>query len=207
LQMDGDEKMKNSENMAHILEANRWFVASRAFERFQTSKFPDRRLVILACMDTRLVGLLEQAMGIGQGQAIIIRVAGAQVRHPLGSTMQSILVAVHMLQADEVVVVGHHDCGMQCAAKETFVEALKRKGISAPVIRVTERAGVDLEEWLEKFDNVYDSVRESAAIIANHPFLAEAGIPVHGLVIDPHTGKLEVVVQAEGRAPQVGEPV
>ncbi|BCJ86734.1 carbonic anhydrase [Effusibacillus dendaii] len=54
--------------------------------------------------------------------------------------------------------------------------------------------GIDLKEWLHKFDNVYDSVKNTVHNIRNHPFLAEVGIPVHGLVIDPQTGKLELVV-------------
>ena len=40
-----------------ILEYNREFVANREFEKFATSKYPDKRIAIVTCMDTRLVEL------------------------------------------------------------------------------------------------------------------------------------------------------
>ena len=38
-----------------ILKHNREFVASRGYERFITSKYPDKKIAIVTCMDTRLV--------------------------------------------------------------------------------------------------------------------------------------------------------
>ena len=43
-----------------LLEYNREFVKSGAYEKFQTSKYPDKKIAILTCMDTRLVELLPQ---------------------------------------------------------------------------------------------------------------------------------------------------
>ncbi|WP_282199975.1 hypothetical protein [Collibacillus ludicampi] len=40
----------------------------------------------------------------------------------------------------------------------------------------------------------FDSVRHTVSMIKNHPFISEANIPVHGLVVDPRTGKLDLVV-------------
>ncbi|MFC4766715.1 beta-class carbonic anhydrase [Effusibacillus consociatus] len=186
--------MPEQANLYQILQANDEFVSNQKYKEYQTDKFPEKRMVILTCMDTRLVELLERAMGISQGQAKIIRVAGAQVHHPFGSAMHSILIAVHMLEADEVVVVAHHDCGMQSVERDVFVDKLIKRGISPKTVSMMEHAGIELDRWLHKFDNVYDSVKDTVSVIKNHPFLAEAGIPVHGLVIDPHTGKLELVV-------------
>ena len=185
--------MTHTNNLSQMLRDNERFVDNRGYEHYQTTKFPDKRMVILACMDTRLVELLEKSMGIEQGHAIVVRVAGAQIRHPFGSVMQSILIAIHMLGAEEVVVVGHHDCGMQCVDKQAFVEKLMERGISAKTIETVENAGIRLDQWLEQFDNVHDSVRATVATVVSHPFLAESGIPVHGLVIDPQTGKLDLV--------------
>ena len=50
-----------------ILEYNREFVANREFEKFATSKYPDKRIAIVTCMDTRLVELLPAALGIKNG--------------------------------------------------------------------------------------------------------------------------------------------
>lgn len=186
--------MDTTGNLYQVLQANAAFVANRQYEDYGTDKLPDRRIVILTCMDTRLVDLLERAMNINQGDAKIIKVAGAQVHHPFGSVMHSILIAVHMLEADEIMVVAHHDCGMQTVNKADFIQRMVARGISPRVIQTIEYAGVDLNNFLEHFDNVYDNVRETVGVIAHHPFIEGAGIPVHGLVIDPATGKLELVV-------------
>lgn len=186
--------MNREKNLYQILRANEAFVSQQEYKGYQSGKFPEKRMVIVTCMDTRLIELLEKAMDIHQGEVKIIKVAGAQVHHPFGSAMHSILIAVHMLKADEVLVVAHHDCGMQKVDKDTFVQHMLERGISPQTIRMMENAGVDLDRWLEKFDNVYDSVRRTVSVIKHHPFLFEARIPVHGLVIDPGTGKLELVV-------------
>ena len=57
-----------------------------------------------------------------------------------------------------------------------------------------EYSGINIEEWLKGFENVEDSVRNSVNMIKKHSFLPK-GTPVHGLVIDPETGKLDVVVK------------
>ena len=35
-----------------MLAYNREFVRSKGYEKFQTSKFPDKKIAILTCMDT-----------------------------------------------------------------------------------------------------------------------------------------------------------
>lgn len=47
--------------LEEILDHNRNFVDNHEYEIFQTTKFPDKKLVILSCMDTRLVELLPHA--------------------------------------------------------------------------------------------------------------------------------------------------
>lgn len=39
----------------NILQFNQQFVERQDYQKYQTSKFPDKRMVILSCMDTRLV--------------------------------------------------------------------------------------------------------------------------------------------------------
>jgi len=49
------------------------------------------------------------------------------------------------------------------------------------------------ENWLKGFSKVEDSVAHSVEVIQNHPLLP-SDIPVHGLVIDPETGKLDLII-------------
>src|SRR3982750_2015100 len=98
--------------LPEILAFNADFVASKAYESFLTDRYPDKKIVIVTCMDTRLTELLPKAMNLKNGDAKIIKIAGAVVAAPFGSVMRSILVAIYSLGAEEIYVVGHHDCGM-----------------------------------------------------------------------------------------------
>lgn len=179
--------------LEEILAFNRRFVENREYEQYQTSKFPKKKLVILSCMDTRLSDLLPRAMNLKNGDAKFIKNAGAVVSHPFGSIMRSILVAVYDLGADEVCVIGHYGCGMSSINPDETIKKMVHSGISNEVIDTLEYAGVDLNSWLQRIESIPDSVRESVHMIKNHPLMPK-WLRVHGLVIDPETGKLDVIV-------------
>lgn len=176
-----------------ILSYNEKFVDNKEYEPFQTTKFPDKKMVIISCMDTRLVELLPKAMNISNGDVKIIKTAGAIVNHPFGGVMRSIVVAVHALGAEEVFIVGHDDCGMAALDPETFIDKMKENGVPENTFSTLQNVGIEVENWVRGFDNVQESVKESVSLVKNHP-LIPAHIPVTGMVIHPTTGKLSVVV-------------
>lgn len=47
-----------------ILKYNQEFVKEKKYEQYKTSKYPDKKIAILTCMDTRLTELLPAALGI-----------------------------------------------------------------------------------------------------------------------------------------------
>ena len=47
-----------------IIKYNEEFVANKGYEKYLTSKYPDKKLAILSCMDTRLTELLPAALGL-----------------------------------------------------------------------------------------------------------------------------------------------
>src|SRR5581483_800684 len=118
---------------------------------FLTDRFPNKRIVVLTCMDTRLVELLPRAMDFRNGDVKIIKNAGAIVSHPFGSVMRSILVAVYELKAAEVAVVGHHGCGMTGLSCSRILEKAKERGIPDAVMNTLNHSGVDLKRWLTGF--------------------------------------------------------
>lgn len=179
--------------LSEIIEYNEIFVEKKKFEEFMTTRFPDKRMVILSCMDTRLVELLPKAMNLRNGDAKIIHNAGAIVTQPFGNIMRSIIVAVYELQAEEVFVVGHYECGMTGINSDRILDKMIKSGIEPEVIRTLTHSGINLNRFLKGFDSVREGVETSVSIINNHPLLPRS-LPVHGLLIDPVTGKLEIVI-------------
>ena len=55
-----------------LLRYNEEFVKNKGYEPYQTSKYPDRRLAIVTCMDTRLIELLPAALGIKNGSVYLL---------------------------------------------------------------------------------------------------------------------------------------
>ena len=184
--------------LTSILKRNQSFVEEKGYEFYETTKFPEKKLVILTCMDTRLLELLHHAMGLRNGDAKIIKNAGAVVSHPFGSVMRSILVAVYELQAEEVCVIGHHECGMASLNASSILQKAKQRGVDDGCLELLQHSGIDLDTWMTGFDSVEDSVSHSVNMIRKHPLLS-SDVPVHGLVIDPKTGRLDVVEDGYSR--------
>ena len=179
--------------LTEIMDYNKEFIEKKLYEEYKTNKFPNKRLVILTCMDTRLVELLHKAMNMKNGDVKVVKTAGAIVKNPFGSIMRSLLISVYELQADEVYIIGHHDCGMSAVDSQEMLKKMLERGISADTIDIVENAGINLDQWLEGFDSVEESVEHSVDMVRNHPLMS-GDIPIHGLVIDPSTGKLDLVV-------------
>ncbi|MCG3086946.1 beta-class carbonic anhydrase [Sporosarcina cyprini] len=179
--------------LSEILEFNREFVNEKQYEQYETTKFPDKRIVILTCMDTRLTELLPKAMNLKNGDAKIIKSAGAVVTHPFGGIMRSILVAVYELGADEVYIIGHHDCGMSSIDTDSIVSKMVNRGVDESLFSTLKYSGINMKEWLRGFSDVTESVKRSVDVVRNHP-LMDKSVPVHGLVAHPDTGLLDMIV-------------
>nr|WP_269448670.1 carbonic anhydrase [Metabacillus kandeliae] len=174
-----------------VLSFNESFVEQKQYEPYITSKFPNKKFVILTCMDTRLLELLPASMNVKNGDVKIIKSAGGVVSTAFGGIMRSILVAIYELGADEVFVIGHYDCGMSSIDPEKMMAKFTERGIPKDTINVLEHSGLDIKKWLKGFDDVSESVKGSVELIRNHPLVPN--IPIHGLVIDPETGRLDLV--------------
>ena len=103
-----------NDSVRKMLEYNRIFVDHEMYQRYETTKYPDRKIAILSCMDTRMTELLPAALGIKNGDVKLIKNAGGQITHPYGSVIFSLLVAVYELGVDTILVIGHDDCGGRC---------------------------------------------------------------------------------------------
>lgn len=172
-----------------MMEHNRKFVEEGGYKRFQTSKYPDKKLAILTCMDTRLVELIPAALGIKNGDVKLIKNAGGMITHPFDSVVRSLLVGIIELGVEEVMVIGHTDCGVAHINSEKMIEHLLKRGISQDHVDMMRYCGVDFDKWLCGFDDVEDSVRETVDFLINHP-LMPSDVIIKGYIIDTETGKL-----------------
>ncbi|RDW18151.1 carbonic anhydrase [Oceanobacillus arenosus] len=179
-------------HLEEMLAFNEKFVEDKQYEQYKTDKYPNKKMVIFTCMESRLVELLQRALNIRNGDVKMVKNAGAIIRKPFDSIMKSILVAVFTLKADEVVVIGHHDCGMSHVDTDSLTVSMTERGIPQETIDTLTHGGINLHEEFHGFDTVEESIMQSLQIIRNHPLLPKE-IKVHGLVIDPGTGKVDIV--------------
>ena len=117
-----------------IVKYNEEFVARRGYEQYVTSKYPDKKLAILSCMDTRLTELLPAALGLKNGDAKIIKNAGGLVISPFDSAMRSLLVAIYELGVKEIMVVAHSNCGACHMNGAEMKRLMLERGIHQDVI-------------------------------------------------------------------------
>lgn len=172
-----------------ILKFNRSFVEEKRYEQFITSKYPDKKIAIVTCMDTRLVELLPAALGFKNGDVKIIKNAGATITNPFDSAMRSLLVAVYELGVNEVMIIGHTCCGVQGMNAKEMLHLMRERGISEEHISLMKHCGIDLDSWLHGFDDTESAIAETVDLVRNHPLMA-ADVTVRGYIMDSTTGEL-----------------
>ncbi|MBF8290675.1 MAG: can [Chloroflexi bacterium] len=155
-----------------ILAENARFV--EAFDRSALTAAPLTGVAILACMDARIA--VEDALGIRVGDAHIIRNAGGFATQ---DAIRSLVVSQQLLGTREIIVVAHTGCGLY-GADEAAVRAL-----------VAQTTGHPTDLVFGAFSDLEATVRDQVRILREDPSLMN--VPVHGLVYDVATGRLDEV--------------
>jgi len=180
--------------LEEMLEANQNFVRALPEEYIDycpwTSKIPNRELAIFTCMDTRLVDFLEPALGIRRGEAKVIKNAGNSITGPFEATIRSLVVSIFELGVKEIFVIGHMDCGIAHATSKDLTKKMLNRGISPDAIKMIEK---ELEDWLDHFHHPIDNVEDVVSKIKSNPLIPK-DVPVHGLIFNPQTGQVKVVI-------------
>ncbi|MCQ2103291.1 MAG: carbonic anhydrase [Fibrobacter sp.] len=172
-----------------MLQYNKEFVASKGYEKFATSKYPDKKIAIVTCMDTRLVELLPAALGIKNGDVKMIKNAGGTITNPFDSTVRSLLVAIYELGVNEIMIIGHTGCGVQGMDAQEMLHLMKERGVDEEHISLMRHCGIDLDSWLHGFEDTDAAVLETVDLVKNHP-LVPKDIVVRGYIMDSETGAL-----------------
>lgn len=181
-----------------VLEHNARFVSER--NKPLTGK-PKKKVAIFTCMDTRLVDFLEQAMGIGRGDAKMLKNAGNSLIDPQGGMIRSLVVGIYALGCEEVFVIGHTDCGMARIDENRLEQQMIERGVSPDAIHSLQPS---LREWIGAFHHPVDNVHEVVEKIRANPLIPR-NVPVHGLIFDPNAGKLTLLTDGYPAAGRVEE--
>lgn len=182
--------------MEELLAYNKTFVAEKRYEQYATSKYPDKKIAIVSCMDTRLTELLPAALGLKNGDVKIIKNAGATLTQPFGSVVRSLLIAIYELGVEEILIIGHTDCGVQHMDSQALIEKMKEQGIDQHTLDMMDYCGIDFEKWLSGFDDVDTSVLQAVELLRNHP-LVPAHVRIEGFVMDTNTGAMRQISDEE----------
>src|ERR1051325_4855888 len=171
-----------------IVDANHRAIAGDATAGVRVTEFESELPVIaLTCVDPRLNALFPNVLGLPGEQFIWLRNAGNIITGPLSSTMRSMALACAIKGAREIAIVGHTDCKVRQTTVMTLVERLQKAGI--------ERAHLpdDLTGFFGLFGSERQNVIHAAEIVRSSPIISPT-IPVHGILVDIQTGKLEWLV-------------
>ena len=175
-----------------MLRFNRRFVETKEYEKYKTSKYPDKKIAIVTCMGARLVELLPAALGIKNGDVKMIKNAGGTITNPFDSTVRSLLVAIYELGVTEVMIIGHTGCGVQGMNANEMLNLMRSRGISDEHINLMMHCGIDLKSWLHGFEDTHAAVEETVDLVRNHP-LIPTDVTVKGYIMDSLTGELSAL--------------
>ena len=162
-------------------------------ENRRTSKLPKKKLAIFTCMDTRLTGLLEPALGIARGDAKVIKTVGNYLSGSLDSVIRSLMIAIYELGVEEIFVIGHYECGMAKTTADSLARAMRARGIAEDVIAAAHE---ELAEWADAFHDPVENVRHAVETLRGNPYIPKS-VKVHGLMIHPRTAKLDLIVSGD----------
>jgi len=173
--------------LQNILEHNaRWVEEHNR----PVSKVPHKKVVIFTCMDTRLVEFLEPALGIRRGDAQMIKNAGNTLVDPGGGVVRSLVVAIHVIGCEEILVIGHSDCGMGQVDAAHLHQSMIDRGVPEAALNALRPS---FGEWIGGFHDPLGNVERVVGLLRDNPLIPPS-IPVHGLMFDPAAGSLDVIV-------------
>ena len=171
-----------------IVEANHRAVAGDKSAGLHTADFADSLPVIaLTCIDPRLNPLMPAVLGIPEEQFIWLRNAGNIIFDPMSSMMRTLALACAIKGGREIAIIGHTDCRV---IKTSMVDLIGRfNALGVERARLPE----NLNEFFGLFASERQNVIKGVDFVRSSPLIG-AKVPVHGLLVDISTGKLEWLV-------------
>jgi len=181
-----------------IIEANHRAAAGVQAAGLHPEEFPDALpLVALTCIDPRLQPLMPEVLGIREEHFIWLRNAGNIITGPLSSTMRSLALACAVKGGREIAIIGHTDCLVCKTSVIQLTERFKALGVER------DRLPENLTEYFGLFASERQNVLKGVEYVRNSPLIGPR-VPVHGLMVDIQSGRLEWLVDGYRALETVG---
>lgn len=171
-----------------IVAWNQRVTGGAAPTSWPADEFPDAfPIIALTCIDVRLNAHFPNVLGVRPEQFIWLRNAGNVITGTESSTMRSLALACAIKGGREIAIIGHSDCGVRKASATEIIDRFRALGVPR------EKLPADLVAFFGTFASERQNVIRGVEFTRQSPFIGPR-VPVHGLLIDTHTGRLEWVV-------------
>lgn len=171
-----------------ILDANHRALAGDTNAGVHPGDFPnDLPVVALTCIDPRLNHLFPGVLGLPEEQFIWLRNAGNIIFDPLSSMTRTLALACAVKGGREIALIGHTDCKVSQTTVSTLIDNFKAIGVDR------SKLPDNLNDFFGLFASERQNVIRGVEIVRSSPLIGPK-IPVHGLVVDVNTGKLDWIV-------------
>ena len=161
-----------SEKIDDLIRNNNEY--AKSFDESGLQAAPTMKLVVVACMDSRMD--IFKLLGLENGEAHIIRNAGGVITDDV---IRSVCLSQRLMGTREIVLLHHTDCGLQKVSEEEFKAELEGE------------FGIKPRWSLETFVDPYADTRQSMERLIVTPFVDHSHM--HGFVYDIRTGELHKV--------------
>ena len=101
--------------------------------------------------------------------------------------VRSLLVCIYELGIKEILVIGHHECGMAKTTSASMTQAMLNRGVAPEAIHMIAR---ELKEWADEFQHPEENVEITVDQLRLNPLIPK-DVPVHGLMFHPRSGRLK----------------
>ena len=178
-----------------IVAWNHRVTAGETPSSWPADEFPDALPVIaLTCIDPRLNVHFPNALGLREEQFIWLRNAGNVITGAESSTMRSLALACAVKGGKEIAIIGHTDCGVRKTGMAELTDRFRALGIPR------DKLPDDLVSFFGMFASEQQNVIRGTDFTRQSPIIGPR-VPVHGLLIDVQSGRLEWVVNGYEATP------
>ena len=171
-----------------IVEANRRALEGDDKAGVRVADFAGQLPVAtLTCIDPRLNHLFPGVLGLPEESFIWLRNAGNIVSGPMSSTVRSLALACAIKNAREIAIIGHSDCLVGKTTVLNLIDGFKSLGVDR------SRLPQDPVQYFGLFASERQNVIRSVESVRQSPLIGPT-IPVHGLMVETDSGRLQWVV-------------